>query len=103
MSSPKFTDETQKAKSVVAALTGHVARYTVAVVPETGPYLATGVLVSSGDALYIATARHVAEALVLDKVFVIPRSDVPLKIVKEEEIDSTSARGPSNRSFSSFD
>jgi len=82
----KFTDKTEEARSLRDALAGHVARYTVAIVPETGADLGTGVLLSSGNGLYIATTRHVAELLALDKVFVIPRSDSPLKIVKEDEI-----------------
>jgi hypothetical protein len=58
----------------------------VAVVPEKGADLGTGVLVSSGGALYVATARHVAKDLQLNNIFVIPRSDAPLKIVERDEI-----------------
>ena len=83
---PKFTDKIEESRNVRAALAGHVARYTVGVVPETGASLGTGLLVASGNALYIATAKHVAHDLLLDKVYVIPRSDDPLKIVEEDEI-----------------
>ena len=86
-SRPLFTDKDAEALSLVGALVGHVARYTVAVIPEEGADLGTGVLVSFRKALYVATARHIAENLHLDKVFLIPRPEAPLEILSREQIE----------------
>src|SRR5205807_8411528 len=81
---PTFTHGAE-ALEAREALAGHIARYTVAVIPETRPDLGTGVLVSSGDALFVATARYVAKDLRLDKVYCIPRPKW-IKIIPREEI-----------------
>lgn len=82
---PLLTDKDAAALSFVGALAGHIARYTVAIIPEKGDdAFGTGVLVSSAGAFYIATAKHIAETL-RDTVTLIPRFAAPLKIVRRGE------------------
>ncbi len=84
-SQPDFTDRSAEAQAVREALANFVARHTVALVFEGQPKLGTGVLVSSGDALFVATARHVAEDLPIGDVFCIPKPPGPMRVAPRDE------------------
>lgn len=82
---PDFTDRAAEARAVREALAGVVARYTVALVFEGEPKLGTGVLVSSQDALFVATARHVAVALPIGEILCIPKPPGAMKVAPRDE------------------
>ncbi|HLW60644.1 MAG TPA: trypsin-like peptidase domain-containing protein [bacterium] len=62
-----------------------VARYAVALVPATGPTIGSGVLVSHGTDLFVATAEHVADALDLDDIRCIPKPPQPVNIIEHRD------------------
>jgi hypothetical protein len=99
-SQPNFTDHVAEALAAEEALANILARFTVALIPEVGLDLGTGILVSAGAALFVATAWHVARDLPPGDVYCIPRPPAPLRIVPREEVMRRVERGemePSER------
>jgi hypothetical protein len=84
-SQPNFTDRSAEIQAEREAFANYVARYTVALVFEDRPELATGVLVSSEGALFVATARHVAKELPPNDVFCIPKPPGPIRVTPRDE------------------
>jgi hypothetical protein len=84
-SQPDFADRSAEAQAEREGLANYVARYTVALVVEDRPELATGVLVSSEGALFVATARHFAKELPIGDVFCIPKPPGPIRVTPRDE------------------
>ncbi len=81
-----FSDPKAEAEHAQHGLAGAVARYTVAIIPEAGLNLGSGVLVSHEGDLFVATARHVAQDLSLDNAYCIPKLKGSLKIISREQV-----------------
>lgn len=90
---PDFTDLTAEARATRVALAGAAARYTVALVLKDERSVGSGVLVSVGEALFVATARHIVTDLPPGDVYCIPMSPGPAEIVSREEVLRRAARG----------
>lgn len=67
------------------AMANAVARYTVALVPAAGPTIGSGVLVSDGTDLFVATAQHVAIALDLNDLRCIPKPPRPVSVIERRD------------------
>jgi len=85
MDKPTFQDATAQALAVRDAMANVVARYTVALVPAKGPTMGSGVLVCDGANLFVATAKHVADALDLDNVRCVPKTRSPVRILEHRD------------------
>jgi hypothetical protein len=85
MEMPTFSDTKAQALAARAAMANAVARYTVALVPAKGPTIGTGVLVSDGTNLFVATAHHVAEALDLADLRCIPKPPRPVNMIEHPD------------------
>lgn len=99
-SEPYMSDRVEEALAAREGLAGIAARYTVALIlptqdehGETVDEIGSGVLVSVGDALFVATARHVAKALPPEDILCIPKPSGPMMIVPEAEVPRRAARG----------
>lgn len=88
------TDRIAEAMAHEAALGGILARRTVGLVPDTGLKIGTGVLVSCGEYLFVATARHyVKDELKEEDVYCLPKALGPTKILEKDEVPEKLERG----------